>query len=282
MAISDSLLKALDYVTTSRRAWRLVFVLTGISLAFKYAFPQLNSLIPIPIQEIQGIYFNVHFFISFLLGMCAGALSFNFAEWLLAKIKTFYAQRELDKENLQRLNLATQLAQQKQVEFKNSFKIAYPRLDHGSKLILHSLQRNHDSLYPRDNTVLYLKNQGWIEQKIPLPNGYYLYEINNNISQAINEIIEDEIDGNLKAFINSEKPGCKKIIEILLNSATKQESDYLPFPDYVSAWGEINNCFSIDTGETQITISFRLGYKEKLQNIVSSSLPDKITIDILK
>ncbi|AVY98029.1 hypothetical protein DAI21_10330 [Lelliottia sp. WB101] len=282
MSFPDTLFKALDYVTTSRRALRLVFILLGIALALKFIFPQLSALVPMSNQQIGGISINVHFFISGALGMCSGALTFNLFEWLIRRAIIFRDNRELVKENLRHLELSAQRDEQKKKEFTESFRTAYPMLDNGCKLILNSLRRSPESLYPRDESTFYLKQNGWIEPTISLPNGYFIFKINKDISSTIDQMISEEIEEYSIAFINSHKAGCQKILELLKIRSSNSETSPLPYVEYVECWNEINHCFSITTGSSTITLSFRPSYHEKFESKLKIPISKQVTFNIIK
>lgn len=282
MSFPDTLFKALDYVTTTRRALRLVFILIGIALSLKFIFPQLNTLAPISNQEIGGVSINVHFFISSAFGMCSGALIFNLFEWLIRRAVIFRDNRELAQENQRQLDLSALRDEQKKKEFTDSFRTAYPMLDHGCKLILHSLRRGPESLYPRDDSTFYLKKNGWIEPTISLPNGYFIFKINKDISSTIDHMISEEIEEHSIAFINSHKAGSQKILELLKKQTSNSEASPLPYVEYIECWSEIDHCFSITTGSSIITLSFRPSYHAIFESKLKMPISQQVTVNIMK
>jgi hypothetical protein len=70
------------------------------------------------------------------------------------------------------------------------------------------LKRGAHSYYKNSNDIYYLSRREWITPTVDLGNNTYIYELSNQVAEALKEIRNDEVES--KSFTESEKKDIRK------------------------------------------------------------------------
>lgn len=278
---ADLLLKLADYFTTLRLAFKAVFVAVGVIFCLYIIFPFLQTWIPLTESSSKNYAFEVHLALTVVLGVGLGSIVFYFFDLLLQKYNNY---REISLQD--RLTKQKKLSEEKKqaeliLEKKNEFKLAYSHLNVDCIMTLYELKRGPHAYYRNDNNIHYLSRQEWIIPTVDLGNNTYIYKLDSQIAETLEEIRSNEVESKSKCFIESEKKGCHKVLEFFLTDFDKAQKHFLSKRDFLEARRDYNYCFNIRSGGDIITIAFQADFHGYFESQFKEKIPTHIIIELV-
>lgn len=281
MNSADLFLKLADYLTTLRLAVKAVFFTVGVISCLYLIFPLLQTWVPLTGSSSKNYAFEVHLALTVVLGFGLGNIAFYFFDFLLQKYNDFRKKSLEDHLVTQQKQLEEKKQADFNLDFQNKFKLAYPHLNVECILVLYELKRGPQSYYRSSPNIYYLSHQEWITPTVDLGNNTYIYELDNRINEALNEIRNDEVELNYKKFIESEKKGCQKVLEFFLTDFAKIQPHFLSRRDFLEARIDCNYCFNIQSSDRTITIVFQPDFHDFFENQFNKRIPSEITLELV-
>ncbi|HBL5177190.1 TPA: hypothetical protein LR286_003677 [Enterobacter hormaechei] len=278
---ADLFLKLADYFTTLRLAVKAVFVAVGVIFCLYIIFPLLQTWIPLTGSSSQNYAFEVHLALTVMLGFGVGNIVFYFFDLLLQKYNNFRKNSLQAHLTKQKKLLEMQKEADLFIEIKNKFKIAYPHLNAECILVLYQLKRGPHAYYKNEHNIYYLSRQDWITPTVDLGNNTYIYELQSQVAETLEEIRKDEVESKSKLFIESEKKGCQKILEFFLTDFDKAKTHYLSKRDFLEARKDYNYCFNIKSSGNTITIAFQADFHNYFESQFEEKIPTHIILELV-
>lgn len=277
---ADLLLKLADYFTTLRLAVKAVFVSLGIIFSLLFIFPLLQTWVTLGNYSSNNYAFEIHFTLSSMLGYGLGNIVFHLLDWVLKKIMNA-KEKSLESRILAQQSKAEKIkTADANQQFKDKFKLAHSQLYGERLLILNELKRKPRPYHRNSNEIHYLSRQEWIVATVDLSQDMYIYEIDDRISEALDEIRHEEIQVKSTMFIESEKLGCQKVLGCFLTDQNNDEIHPLSKREFLQARRDYDSCFNIQANGNIVTISFLLGFHEYFKCKFGETMPYKITVEL--